>query len=562
LSKDSNSALAGSARLWPRLVFSLPRHLLGRLYFLAATLCADCLLLATISRRAAIFGILAPFGIVTFAVFLGLGYTALKADRVEIPFHKRWYIYHLAGVLLIWLPYVIAPRGPKYHPYAAPAHIFASGVLLVSVTLLALSCLPLQAWMRAFRITNPIWLIATLAGLVAAFLRSPLQAMWGNPLIGGGSALQAIAFRSVDAVLRIFLPNVIVDPQTYIIGTQRFAVTVREQCSGLEGLGLVLVFTVVWLWYFRKENRFPQALLLIPVAMLFVWVLNIVRICAIILIGNAGAGDIAMVGFHSQAGWIAFTGVALTFSMATRKLSWVRAMPADGVHHPEISATGGSKIAVHTESGESSATGAYLVPFLAILAASFVSKAASGSFEWLYPLRFLAAAIAIWHFRHEYKKLDWRFGWLAPVTGLAIFLVWIAPEWLKKEDAANTLGTALSALAPNARVAWIAFRTAAAVITVPIAEELAFRGYLTRRLMSRHFDEVPFRTLSILSVCISSALFGAMHGRHWLAGIVAGLAFAGVLKWRGRMGDAVIAHATSNLLLAAWVLLRGDWGQW
>jgi CAAX prenyl protease-like protein len=100
------------------------------------------------------------------------------------------------------------------------------------------------------------------------------------------------------------------------------------------------------------------------------------------------------------------------------------------------------------------------------------------------------------------------------------------------------------------------------VITVPIAEELAFRGYLARRLVSREFDTVPFSNLTILSVCLSSVAFGLMHGNHWVVGILAGLAYAAVLTWRGRIGDAVVAHATSNLLLAAWVLLRGDWAWW
>jgi membrane protease YdiL (CAAX protease family) len=53
-----------------------------------------------------------------------------------------------------------------------------------------------------------------------------------------------------------------------------------------------------------------------------------------------------------------------------------------------------------------------------------------------------------------------------------------------------------------------------------------------------------------------------MHGQHWLVGIVAGLAYAFLLRHRGRMGDAVVAHAVSNLLLAVWVLTRGDWGLW
>jgi membrane protease YdiL (CAAX protease family) len=47
-----------------------------------------------------------------------------------------------------------------------------------------------------------------------------------------------------------------------------------------------------------------------------------------------------------------------------------------------------------------------------------------------------------------------------------------------------------------------------------------------------------------------------------MAGVLAGLVFAVALRWRGRMGDAVVAHAVSNLLLAVWVLGMGDWAQW
>jgi CAAX prenyl protease-like protein len=100
------------------------------------------------------------------------------------------------------------------------------------------------------------------------------------------------------------------------------------------------------------------------------------------------------------------------------------------------------------------------------------------------------------------------------------------------------------------------------VLTVPIAEELAFRGYLARRLVNREFDTVPFSAVTALSIGLSSVAFGLMHGHQWIVGILAGLAYAGVVKWKGRLGDAIVAHATSNILLAIWVLSRGDWAQW
>ena len=440
----------------------------------------------------------------------------------------------------------------------APAHIVASAVVLFGILLLALACVPLRIWARTVRANGSLALLASLSGAAAWWLRHPFQSFWDSSSLAHGRILQIAAFYSVRKLLAFVLPDVISDPAAFTLGTPRFLVFIAEECSGLEGLGLVLVFTLAWLWYFRRETRFPRALVLVPCALACVWLLNIVRIAVIILIGDAGAPEVAMVGFHSQAGWIAFTAVALTFSMATRKLSWLQRGPASVLPIPTTPIIASTRTA--DETAESPAIAAYLVPFLAILAASFISKSASGYFEWLYPLRFIAAAIALWYFRSEYRKLDWRFGWIAPATGATIFLAWILPGWIvpglsTHEPLASPLGSALAALSPSMRVAWIAFRVAAAVVTVPIAEELAFRGYLARRLVSRKFRPGVFsQPHCSLSVCLSSIAFGVMHGSHWFVGILAGLAYAAVLKWRGRIGDAIVAHATSNLLLAAWVL--------
>jgi membrane protease YdiL (CAAX protease family) len=61
---------------------------------------------------------------------------------------------------------------------------------------------------------------------------------------------------------------------------------------------------------------------------------------------------------------------------------------------------------------------------------------------------------------------------------------------------------------------------------------------------------------------VSSVLFGAMHGNMWIAGMIAGFVFAVVAKLRGRIGEAVAAHATANLLIAVWILMSGDFGMW
>jgi CAAX prenyl protease-like protein len=188
-----------------------------------------------------------------------------------------------------------------------------------------------------------------------------------------------------------------------------------------------------------------------------------------------------------------------------------------------------------------------------ILAAGMVSKAASNGFEWLYPLRFVGCAVALWIFRSRYRELDWRFGWFSPLIGGLAFALWLALDQFAKPHADNNTAAALAAAPFFARITWLVLRVAAAVITVPIAEELAFRGFLIRRLISVDFASVGMREFTYLSVLLSSITFGLLLGGHWLAGTVAGSLYALALLRRGRIGDAVVAHATTNAFpLRSW----------
>ena len=66
-----------------------------------------------------------------------------------------------------------------------------------------------------------------------------------------------------------------------------------------------------YLWFYRKTLRFPQATLLVPLGVVAIWLANAVRIAALILIGTWFSPAVALGGFHSQAGWLAFNVVAL-----------------------------------------------------------------------------------------------------------------------------------------------------------------------------------------------------------------------------------------------------------
>jgi CAAX prenyl protease-like protein len=141
-------------------------------------------------------------------------------------------------------------------------------------------------------------------------------------------------------------------------------------------------------------------------------------------------------------------------------------------------------------------------------------------------------------------------------------VVWIALDRLGGAQGAKAMPQALAASSAGMRMMWIAFRVLAATITVPIAEELAFRGFLMRRLISQDFESVAWTRFTWFSLLVSATLFGALHGGLWFAGILAGLLYSFAVIRRGRIGEAIAAHATTNALLAVYVLAYGQWHLW
>jgi exosortase E/protease (VPEID-CTERM system) len=430
------------------------------------------------------------------------------------------------------------------HIASFPADLLAPLWLIAGLSGIASAAcafVPLAQWTQLVRATGSMWIYTLLAVLSACVIGSYSQSLW----VPSGQ----LTFALVKAVLSLFVTGIVSDPSTMTLGTAKFSVQIAPQCSGFEGAGLILAFGLTWLWVFRKECRFPQAWLLLPAGVTAIYLLNAVRIAALILIGNAGAEQIAAGGFHSQAGWMAFTAVAVGLSIAATRVSWL-----------SVSKPGVSKSSEQSTAENPTAT--YLLPLVSILAAGMLTGAATGSFEWLYPVRFLAAVGVLWILRKKYAAIDWRFTWFGPAIGALVFLIWIAADRLLSVAGSDAMPQALADSSAAARVAWITLRALSAIVTVPIAEELAFRGFLLRRLISPDFESVPFHSFTWLGLAASSVAFGLLHGNLWFAGILAGLLYAWAMLRRGRIGEAVVAHATTNLLLAGYVLVFQHWHLW
>jgi len=403
----------------------------------------------------------------------------------------------------------------------------------------ALAVYPHQRWRAAVierRVLIAWGIAAGTAVWAAGFLT---EALW--------PPLARYTFAIVRWVLSGLYTDVISDPNALRVGTPAFRVVIAPECSGYEGLGLILAFLSIYLFLFRKDLRFPGALLLLPLGAVTIWILNAVRIIALVVIGTSGWREIATGGFHSQAGWLVFNAVGLGFVAAINRGGYfmVRAKPApDVADHPIFQSTA-----------------ACLGPFVAMLGAAMLTGAVSAGFDWLYSLRVVAIATVIWSCRKTYARLNWSCSWGAFAIGVATFVVWVAMFPDAHGDKA-AWPAALQSVPSSWAAGWLALRLVGYVIAVPVAEELAFRVYATRRLIASDIERVPVGAFSWPSFVISSALFGAFHGALWAQGVVAGMAFACALYRRRAVGDAVLAHATTNALIATYVFATGRWSVW
>jgi exosortase E/protease (VPEID-CTERM system) len=399
--------------------------------------------------------------------------------------------------------------------------------------LLALA--PARFWGQLIRRESIAFAVASLAGVAAWAGGLLAQKLW--------QPLAETTFWLTHLLLDPFYTTMISDADERILGTPAFQVHIAPDCSGYEGMAMIVVYVAIYVWLFRKNLRFPAALLLFPLGMLAIYLANAVRLAALISLGTHYSPEVAVSGFHSQAGWITFTVIAVgVIALAHRTQFFARTKAALPVANKSHLAT------------------ALLAPLLVLMAAAMITTAFSSGFDALYPLRVVVTAAALWYFRAAYCGLGWSWSWQAVAIGIAVFAVWMMLEPVS-DNITTDVEIGLGGLPQWVAGIWIFFHVIGSVITVPLAEELVFRGYLIRKLIARDFETIPLGQFTWFSFLLSSVLFGLLHGR-WVAGILAGMGFAFALYRRGRLGDAVAAHMTANALIAAYVLVYQRWSLW
>jgi CAAX prenyl protease-like protein len=184
---------------------------------------------------------------------------------------------------------------------------------------------------------------------------------------------------------------------------------------------------------------------------------------------------------------------------------------------------------------------------------------------WLYLLKTIVGAWLVWEMRPFVQEMRWGLSWEAVVVGVAICAAWIGLDGLyPRLSDAEAVWNPPQQFGAGSAMAWfyIGVRIVGSSLVVPPLEEVFYRSFLYRYLVRIKFLEMPLSQFHALSFCVTSALFGFMHPDRWLAGILCGLAYQWLVVRKNRLGDAMTAHAITNLLLGIWVVWKGAWSFW
>jgi CAAX prenyl protease-like protein len=178
----------------------------------------------------------------------------------------------------------------------------------------------------------------------------------------------------------------------------------------------------------------------------------------------------------------------------------------------------------------------------------------------LYPIKtILVAAVLAWYWR-SLPRLTLTAPWLSVGVGVAGVVLWIGLDPLLVHYDQPLIGRNPFQLYP-AEEAWVlfGFRLLGITFVVPVMEELFWRGFLMRWLIKEDFTSVLLGTYQPLSFWITTACFAAVHGSEWPLGVVVGLLYGVWFVRTKSLGDIMLAHGVTNLLLALYCLIANEW---
>jgi uncharacterized protein len=213
---------------------------------------------------------------------------------------------------------------------------------------------------------------------------------------------------------------------------------------------------------------------------------------------------------------------------------------------------------------------AFVTPFLVFLAFLALDRHLPFSPQINYAIRFFVVFTVLALISRPVITLRFTHFWGSTAVGVALFVIWVGPDvlwpayresWLFNNGIVGAPRSSLP-VGVTASLTFIIFRVLSSVVNVPLLEELFWRGWLMRWLISRDFLKVPMGTYTRQSFWLVALLFASEHGSYWDVGLIAGIVFNWWMIRTKSLADCILAHAVTNACLATYVLSRDQWQYW
>jgi CAAX prenyl protease-like protein len=212
----------------------------------------------------------------------------------------------------------------------------------------------------------------------------------------------------------------------------------------------------------------------------------------------------------------------------------------------------------------------YVLPFAVFMALLALQKYLPLSTAVEYSLRVVLLSAVLLVFSRDVIDLHSSHRLETAILGVAVFVIWVGADilfptyrqhWLFQ----NPLTGQMSAPLPgnvlmSPFVLWP--RIFRAVVLVPVIEELFWRAWLMRWLISPDFQKVQLGAYQAAAFWITAVLFAAEHGPYWDVGLIAGVVYNWWMIRTRSLGDCILVHAITNACLCGYVVATHHWEYW
>jgi CAAX prenyl protease-like protein len=212
----------------------------------------------------------------------------------------------------------------------------------------------------------------------------------------------------------------------------------------------------------------------------------------------------------------------------------------------------------------------YVLPFVVLLLFLGIQAYLPLNPAVEYPARLVLLSVVLLVFSRKVIDLRSCQRLETVMVGVAVFVIWIAPDmlfphyrqhWIFQNALLGRVATPLpEKILTSPLVLWT--RILRAVVLVPIIEELLWRAWLMRWLISPRFEQVLLGACSPAAFWITALLFASEHGPYWDVGLAAGIIYNWWMVRTKSLGDCILAHAVTNACLCGYVVATRHWEYW